>query len=357
MENEALRSINASDKVRYEEKNKELEEKNKVLEEKLQSALLSQDNILTTLTKNLTKAQIDRLLYNKNTNWSPQDYATGVVLLGVSKKFYHYLRTHTKFLLPCITSVKKFVSSIDFEPGLLTNALTLLEYTGKSLSDIDRLVMLSYDEMHLDETCGYDSKWDQVLGPCRQVQVIHARGIYGKWKVPVYYEFDVPVTKDLLDKVVTALHNIDFTVVGVVSDMASTNDTLFKKMGVTIEKPFFTHIVTQDPIFCFHDLPHMIKLCRNHLLDKGIFLSPTEFASKDALQELVEKSAGIDLLPHKMTLAHLSVKGSDRQNVLKANQVLSNSTSRALIEGSKQGYLKSKNSEVIIFRKYKVKQI
>lgn len=291
MENKALqikKEQQASEKARYEEERKELQEKNMVLEDKLKSALLSHDTILSTLSKNLSKAQIDRLLYNKNTNWSPQDYATGVVLLGVSKKFYHYLRTNTKFLLPCITSVKKYVSRIDFEPGLLTNALTLLEYTGKSLSDIERLVMLSYDEIHIDETCGFDSKWDQVLGPCRQVQVIHARGLYGKWKVPVFYEFDVPVTKDLLDKVVTALHNIDFTVVGVVSDMASTNETVLKKMGVTIEKPFFKHIVTEDPIFCFHDLPHMIKLCRNHLLNKGIFLSPTEFASKDALVGLLK---------------------------------------------------------------------
>lgn len=336
-----------------EEKNKALQaEKEREQEEfklKLQSAKTEKENILDSLKKHLSKAQIDRLLYNKNTNWSSQDYAAGVVLLGVSKRFYTYLRSHTKFLLPCISSVKSFVSTIDFEPGLMKNALTLLEFSGKKLSDIDRLVVLSYDEMHLSEKCCYDSKWDQVLGPCRQVQVIHARGLYGHWKCPVFYDFDVPVTEDLLDKVIKSLYVIDYQVVAIVSDLAKPNETVYKNMGVTPEKPFFNNKVNGEPVFCLHDMPHIMKLCRNHLLDKGIELSPRSkpplLAAKDALLELVEKAAGIDVLAQKLTLAHLSVQGSDRQNVLKCTQVLSASTSRALLKGFQQGYLKSPNCE------------
>jgi Transposase protein len=346
-QNLAIQAENALLRTRQDDQ----DAKQQALQEKLETAEMKLENIHTALKKHLSKAQIDRLLYNKNTNWSADDYATGVLLLGVSKKFYNYLRSQTKFLLPCVTSVKSFVSSIDFEPGLLKNALTLLNYTGKKLTALEKCVVLSYDEMHLHETCGHDTKWDQVLGPCRQVQVIHARGLYGHWKCPVFYDFDVPVTQELLQKVISALYEIDFQVVATVSDLAKTNEALLKRMGVTIEKPFFFNKSNGEPVFCFHDAPHNLKLCRNHLLDSGIDLSPGAkprmFASKDALLELVEKCAGIDVLSQKMTLAHLHVKGSDRQNVLKATQTLSASSSRALLKGLQQGYLQSPNCEVL----------
>jgi hypothetical protein len=52
----------------------------------------------------------------------------------------------------------------------------------------------------------FDKNRQQVLGPHRTVQVIMARGLCSNWKQPVFYDFDQPVTKDLLNVIITNLH-------------------------------------------------------------------------------------------------------------------------------------------------------
>jgi hypothetical protein len=51
-----------------------------------------------------------------------------------------------------------------------------------------------------------------------------AQGLCSNWKQPINYNFDQPVTKTILETVITSLHNANYSVVAMVSDMGSTNN-------------------------------------------------------------------------------------------------------------------------------------
>jgi len=69
----------------------------------------------------------------------------------------------------------------------------------------------------------YDKISEQVIGPHKTVQVVMARGIIKSWKQVVYYNYDTPMTSDILLEIITNLYSIGYTVVSVTSDMDPTN--------------------------------------------------------------------------------------------------------------------------------------
>jgi hypothetical protein len=143
------------------------------------------------------------------------------------------------------------------------------------------LCVLAFDEIKVSEQLVYNSRTDQVMGPHRQVQVALIRGLLFPYKQVVFVDFDVPMKKDLLLELIRHLDKVKFKVVAIVSDMGSTNVALWLTLQVTDTKPFFVHPCNkEEKIFLFPDAPHLLKLCRNHLLDRGYVLPNGETGQK-----------------------------------------------------------------------------
>ncbi len=167
--------------------------------------------------------------------------------------------------------------------------------------------------------------------PFSNVQVVMARSLTAKWKQPIFYEFDTPMTGNLLKKIITAPEEKNIHVVGVISDMGPKNQRAFTDLGITLNKTFFQHPSNANTrVWVFYDVPHLIKLLRNHFLDSGLKLEDGTIIKKDVIQELLEKDAGEFKICFKMTSHHLSVSGRARQNVRVAAQLFSNRTAKAL---------------------------
>lgn len=156
------------------------------------------------------------------------------------------------------------------------------------------------------------------------------KGLFAKWKQPLYYDYDSPMTQELLFEVITQLNDCGFEVVAIVSDMGPTNIRLWKCLGITPTKTSFEHPVSGKQIYMFADVPHLLKLVRNHLLDSGFVLPNQTYIGKQVLQEVVGLNKGDLSCVYKVTDLHLNVVGSQRQNVKLAAQVLSNSMAKAI---------------------------
>jgi Transposase protein len=96
-----------------------------------------------------------------------------------------------------------------------------------------------------------------------------ARGLFSKWKSPIFLGFDTNVTKALLQDLIVSLHQVNYDVVGCVSDMGTSNQGLWKELDVSMYKTNFNHPVTNNQIQMFADVPHLLKLTRNWLFDSG----------------------------------------------------------------------------------------
>jgi hypothetical protein len=58
---------------------------------------------------------------------------------------------------------------------------------------VEKLCVLSFDEMYVSNRIDIDKKEEQKLGPHKSCQCVTARGLFGKWKQPVYYKYDRPM--------------------------------------------------------------------------------------------------------------------------------------------------------------------
>ena len=95
----------------------------------------------------------------------------------------------------------------------------------------DRVCVLSYDEMSVNQRLCYDMKEDQIFGPHSKVFVFMIRGLLTNWKQPIYFAFDVTLTTTLLTDVISAVERVGYTVVASVADMAGGNRGLLTNLG------------------------------------------------------------------------------------------------------------------------------
>ena len=89
--------------------------------------------------------------------------------------------------------------------------------------------------------------------------------------------------------------------------------------------------------FILLDAPHLIKLARNHLLDKGFFLPPDSDKHRATLnkadfQKLLDVNSGETYKTlFKLNQNHIDLVGHQKQRVRLATQLLSHSVARSFL--------------------------
>lgn len=75
-----------------------------------------------------------------------------------------------------------------------------------------------------------------------------------------------------MNAIISELFTTGLTVVAVVSDMGPGNMSLWSKLKIAYNKHvYFSHPSDSNlNIYVLADVPHLIKLLRNHLLDHGL---------------------------------------------------------------------------------------
>lgn len=123
-----------------------------------------------------------------------------------------------------------------------------------------------------------------------------------------------------------------FIVVAITSDMGFGNRGLWTQLNIAHNKEcFFSHPNNDSlKVFVFADIPHLLKLVRNHLLDQGFKLPNGKEVNRECLELLISMSSSELTVAHKINRYHLDIKGSERQKVRPAAQVVSNQISKAI---------------------------
>ena len=170
--------------------------------------------------------QLSRLQHKRKTRWSEDDIVRALSVRCVSLKCYRFLRDKLHFPLPGLTTLRTWTKAFQTPPGLLDCSLKIMRSVRDTLPDIERFVVVSFDEMAVDQGLCYDSTEDRVYGSCRNVQVVMVRGLCSHWKQPVFFDFDRPMTRSLLSSVIAAVEKVGFQVVATVCDLSPTNQRL-----------------------------------------------------------------------------------------------------------------------------------
>lgn len=288
------------------------------------------NEILSTV---FTKNQINIILgKRRKVRWTNEEISLAFTLRYFSKRSYLFIKNKMRIPLPGISTLQKWASSFNIRQGILSNVFQFLKVAGSTLKQSERVVVLQFDEVKVKKVLEYDNKEDEIVGPYSYMQVVMARGLFSKWKQPVYVNFDTKVTPELLKSIIIKLASIGYTVNACVSDMGGGNIGLWKELGITTDKTWFQHPTEEaENIYMFADAPHLLKLIRNWFLDTGFVLKGGQIVNKQPVEALIQQQSTSDLkMCHELTNVHISVEKTQRQNVRKACQLLSHKTASAL---------------------------
>lgn len=198
------------------------------------SAEKTATNILRTV---FTPGQVKKLISpsSRRIVWTLEDVRSAIALRSVSSKAYVFLREVQKIPLPCIATLKKWVANFSLKPGILREVVRIMDLQGQNLSTPEKLTVLTFDEIYLANKIDLERREQKIYGPHKTCQVVMVRGLFSKWRQPIYYEYSKPMTKEILLEIVAVLYNIGYIVVATTCDMGPTNMSLWKELNIGIE--------------------------------------------------------------------------------------------------------------------------
>lgn len=101
-------------------------------------------------------------------------------------------------------------------------------------------------------------------------------------------------------------------------------------------------LFNNEKIFSFADVPHLIKLLRNHFIDEGFTINGKN-VQKDIILKLLEETSGDLSITHKISNAYLTFTGAKRQKVKLATKLFSHTVAQAITRAASLGRLDGKH--------------
>lgn len=145
------------------------------LKDQLQKKEFEIKNIEERLRSIFTEGQINKLKNGaRKQKWSENDIAHSITLYSASAKGYKLLKKNN-FPLPAIRTLQDWAQKIEISPGILKPVVKILAAT-KQMSEMEKICVLSFDEMKIRKSYCYDKATDTTLLPANYVQVGMLRG-------------------------------------------------------------------------------------------------------------------------------------------------------------------------------------
>lgn len=145
------------------------------LKENLLKKQFECNNIEQKLQEIFTEGQINKLKNGlTKQKWTENDIAHSITLYSASAKGYKLLKKKN-FPLPAIRTLQDWAQKIEISPGILKPVVKILAAT-KQMSEMEKICVLSFDEMKIRKSYCYDKATDTTLLPANYVQVGMLRG-------------------------------------------------------------------------------------------------------------------------------------------------------------------------------------
>lgn len=298
----------------------------RVAKAKLNERVQSLQQLKDTISHWLSPGVIRRAETGKNCHFNDADIAAAIPLHNAGPRMYRLLRKRG-CPLPGQTTLQRWAQRVSVNPGIINHVVPIIKKA--ALTTLQKLCVLSFDEVKLREEVDYLKMTDTVILPKRYAQVMMVRGLCDNWKQVIYYNFDTNMTKDILMSVINLLEKNGLIVVATVSDLRPTNRALFNQLNVNHVNPCFKTDSGRD-VFVFSDAPHLLKCLRNHFVDKGFINDGIEYSVNPILDILRRDNGDLRICP-RLLLEHVTVTGAGRQKVKYAARLFSHNVSQALL--------------------------
>jgi len=356
--NSILKTKNAKLKL----KNKQLKSQAKAADDKARSSKLSKMNHCRLLRQEKSRATSELSKYKTKVNerllsiftetqvkalmnsqrigkWTNEDIGKAITVRYKNNPYEHLRSIGYPF--PATRTLQTWTKKINMEPGICFAVLNLLKNEFENANEMDRQCVIGFDEMAIDSSIDYDPNEDKIYGPKTNVNCWFVRGLFSKWKQFIAYEFDETLSAEKFMNLVTHLENSGLRVRACVNDLGGKNRGLWKKLGIYCHvsevvgalaldiKSYCINPVSKNKIWFFADAPHLLKLMRNNLIDKGLVLNGGYKIARSDLERLVFLDMCEIRANFPLRKEHLNLTGKQKQKVSYAAHVFSRKTGHA----------------------------
>lgn len=220
---------------------------------KVKNRIQSTTQFRSEVSKTLSEMQT-RPEGNKK-KWSKKEKEFCMSLFYKSPSTYIFLRRQG-VVLASPSTIRSWLAKSNCLPGLCPEVFEELKVKFKNATIQEKSCVVCFDEMSIMRSLEYSKKYDLVEGfedlgrnqrknaLANYVLVFMVRGLYKSWKMPVAYFLSHNNVKAenvilLVKAIINKLFDNGLLPKAIVCDQATTNQKVFKNLGVSNNSPFF----------------------------------------------------------------------------------------------------------------------
>lgn len=261
-------------------------------------------------------------------DWSVGELAQAHSLYALQPQLYAHLHQCFALPLPQPAECAAWSATVGIECGRpLTDMLRLLSAAGAHLDALQRVAVLHITDLPLRPSFEYTERTDRLRHvPGRRLHVVWARGLHDDWQLPLYVStVGVAELVPAVHSAIVQLHAIQYNVIACCARLAeeaaadsdgdgatdrANNNTnsgtegaacaahLWQQLGVSRGYSYFSHPVTNEPVYTFYFGDDLLRSVQRQLLqpgDSGGFCTvdrPPVRLTRQPLDELRTVAAG-----------------------------------------------------------------
>lgn len=312
-----------------------LQQENRIQHTKLDSVTGCLKELMENESKN--KAQLH------NRRYSDKIIRFALTMFYYSPKAYKYLRNC--FTLPSPSTIRRWMSSVDCEPGFFTDVLDTI----KPKEDAQPGTIyfnLVVDSMSIRKHLQADKHTGKIIGnvtlgddqtKCASESLVFLLVplVGGRARYPIGYflidKIDGAAQANLISQCLSLTAEYGIKVLNITFDGCNANITTAKKLGANLpQNNLFNHPTLDYPVSVTLDPIHMLKLVRNAFATLRKIDGPDGVIDFGYIEKLVKLQEETGLhLANKVRRAHLNWRNM-KMKVKLAAQLLSRSTADSL---------------------------
>ena len=172
--------------------------------------------------------------------------------------------------LPSPSTLNRKFSWIHLAPGFIAPVLLYFISIFPKLTTVEKIIVSTFDKMNTRNRADLEMKYEQLIGPAKNVQNFMVRSLFNKrkWKFPVWLDFDTGLPFYEYFQGICLLESIGLIYVCTTCDMGTLNIQLSIHLLITEDRIFHKNPYDESRIIIFiFDFIHCFKNLRNHILD------------------------------------------------------------------------------------------
>ena len=208
-------------------------------------------SVVGTATSTASTANIERVdnstqtygkvsIISEDRKYSKEEIRKATLVMYSSRCTYDLLRSFNEERLPSPRTIQRHLQNFRCYYGVNDEMFFLLEQKFKTLPEMLRNVSICFDEMSLQPTTNYSTRFKERLPKSRKALTVMVRGLLASFKEIVYYNFEGVLKRDrdgksdidleLLVEIITRVERAGGVVRSICMDMG--NRTLMSELKV-----------------------------------------------------------------------------------------------------------------------------